>query len=488
MANSRKSPSQNKVQDIPAAFERALGEIRARVSVSGRGTPGKGGDGSNADQEFAIAVAYSGGLDSSVLLWLAAAYARQHQVRIEAMHVHHGLSANADDWRVHCERVCRALGVALHVSTVSIRGDGIGIEAAARSARYAALGQACRARNVPVLLTAHHEDDQAETVLLQLLRGAGVAGLSGMGDGEPRPALLGAGVLLARPLLDMPRAELEAIALQNGLQWVNDESNHDDRYRRNALRHQVLPVLEQAVPGCAHRIARSARHLQSAQTLLDELAGIDLAHCAEQGGAALKIAALRQLSPPRTDNLLRYWLSRHGVRMPSSAQLDQLRQQMLQAAPGQHPVVRIDTVALQRTAGLLEIHPLAELTPEPRAGAPAALQLCWQGEEVIAVPSWHGRLGFQHSAGPGVPESLLRAATLTLRPRQGQERVKLAPNRPSRTLKNLFQEAAIPAGRRLHLPLLFLGDELWLASGLGINLHCSALAPGPGMTVCWQAD
>ncbi|MDO8298932.1 ATP-binding protein, partial [Lacisediminimonas sp.] len=126
MANSRKSRNQNKQQDIPAAFERALGAIRARVSAYGADNHG-----SNADQEFAIALAYSGGLDSSVLLWLAVGYARQHQVRIEALHVHHGLSANADDWSAHCVRVCQALGVALHVSRVSVSGEGDGIEAAA---------------------------------------------------------------------------------------------------------------------------------------------------------------------------------------------------------------------------------------------------------------------------------------------------------------------------------------------------------------------
>ncbi len=474
------------MQDIPAAFERALGEIRARVSASGAKLGrSNGSNGGNPDQGFAIAVAYSGGLDSSVLLWLAAAYARQHQVRIEALHVHHGLSANADDWSAHCERVCLALGVELHVSTVSVSGAGTGIEAAARSARYAALGQACHARHLPVLLTAHHQDDQAETVLLQLLRGAGVAGLSGMGDGEQRPALLGADILLARPLLGMRRTELEAFAAQHDLQSVTDESNSDQRYRRNALRHEVLPALEQLVPACTGLIARSARHMQSAQVLLDELAGIDLANCAGEGGTALRIAALQQLSPTRADNLLRYWLGQQGLRMPTSGQLEQVRRQMLLGAPDQQPVVRIGPFELRRSAGLLQIHVLSEAAQDWQGETGG---VSWQGEDLIEVPSWHGRLLFQRSAGPAVPEAVLRATTLVLRPRQGQERLKLASNRPSRTLKNLFQEAGIPGGSRLHLPLVFFGDELLLAAGLGLNLNCSALTPEPGITLGWLPD
>ncbi len=270
---------------------------------------------------------------------------------------------------------------------------------------------------------------------------------------------------------------------------------------RNALRHQVLPALEQAVPGCTRLIARSARHMQSAQRLLDELAAIDLGDCAGEGGAALRIASLQQLTATRTDNLLRYWLCQQGLRMPSSAQLGQVRRQMLLAAPDQHPIVRIDAVELRRSAGMLRAHSIADVArdwpgstalPGPDAAVNVAeqetVQLSWQGEDVIEVPGWRGRLIFQRSAGPAVPEAVLRAATVVLRPRQGQERVKLASNRPTRTLKNLFQEAAIPVGRRAQLPLVWLGDELLLASGLGTNLNCRMLAPEPGVTVSWQSD
>lgn len=416
-----------------------------------------------------------------MLLLLAAEYGRRHGVRVEALHVHHGLSPHADDWAAHCRRTCQQLGVELHVSKISVAGAGQGIESAARTARYAALGQTCVARRLPVLLTAHHQDDQAETVLLQLLRGAGVAGLSGMGEGEGerRPDLFGADVLLARPLLGLGRAELEAFAAQRELQWVTDESNQDTRYRRNALRHAVLPAMEQAFPGCAPLIARSARHMQSAQGLLHDLARIDLAGCTQDGGDTLIVEKLARLSDARADNLLRYWLGQHALRMPSTAQLEQIRQQMLQAAPDFHPLFPIGQFDLRRSAGRLQLH-LREGAWEPQE-----VRISWRGEDVIELPSWHGRLIFGASDGPAIPEEALRQSVLSLRPRQGHERLKLAANRPSRSIKNLFQEAAIPAWRRPLLPLIYLGDELLAVGGIGTD--CRLLAAGPGITLAWQA-
>ncbi|HEY1150958.1 MAG TPA: tRNA lysidine(34) synthetase TilS, partial [Pseudoduganella sp.] len=233
-----------------------------------------------------VAIALSGGLDSSALLHLSHAWSRSATPivspadapeldaaltpRLYAFHVHHGLSPNADAWLAHCERACAALGITFASRRITLDDKRSGTEAAARKQRYAALGQMCREHGVKLLLTAHHQDDQAETILLQLLRGSGPAGLSGMDAANRAPGLLGSDdILLARPLLAASRTELEQYVREHGITHIEDESNADQRYARNALRHSVMPQLERAFPGYQERFARSARHAQSAQRLLD---------------------------------------------------------------------------------------------------------------------------------------------------------------------------------------------------------------------------
>ncbi|HAV36197.1 MAG TPA: tRNA lysidine(34) synthetase TilS, partial [Massilia sp.] len=265
---------------VPATFARALNALRAQSSPS------------------SIALACSGGLDSMVLLHLASNWCRAHGVKLFAFHVHHGLSPHADAWLAHVEAGAAALGVASDHRRVQVDKHGSGTEAAARKLRYRALGEMCRAHGATLLLTAHHLDDQAETVLLQLLRGSGPAGLSGMDAANSAPELLGnPALVMARPLLPLARAELEAYAGEHALAWVEDESNQDPRYARNALRHQVMPALADAFPGFQQRFARSAAHAQSAQRLLDELAEQDLA--ASLVDDAVDVARLRAMSLDR---------------------------------------------------------------------------------------------------------------------------------------------------------------------------------------------
>jgi tRNA(Ile)-lysidine synthase len=227
---------------VPATFARALDALRTATPLP------------------KIAIACSGGLDSSVLLQLAHAYAREHGIILYAFHVHHGLSPNADSWLAHCEGSAAALGVAFDHRRVAVEKGKSGTEAAARKLRYAALGQMCRAHDVRLLLTAHHLDDQAETVLLQLLRGSGPAGLSGMDAANTAAGLLGNDQLvMARPLLPVARTGLEEYAAAHGVAWVDDESNSDPRYARNALRHQVMPVLQQAFPALRSALRAAPR-------------------------------------------------------------------------------------------------------------------------------------------------------------------------------------------------------------------------------------
>lgn len=443
------------------AFERALEEILARVIISGEG---------------GIALAYSGGLDSSVLLALASRYCKSKQIPLYAFHIHHGLSPNADAWLAHCEQQAMAAGVKFVTQRVSLKDtDQHGIEQAARTARYEALAALCDTHHITLLLTAHHQDDQAETVLLQLLRGAGLPGLSGMALLHEDHALLNVDLALGRPLLAHTRLQLEALAQTLGISSINDESNTDTRYRRNAVRQLIAPVIESSFPGFAAQIARSSSHVQAAQRLLDELAAIDLLACEQQG--SLELARLAGLSADRVDNLLRYWLQQQGLSLPSTAQLMQLRSQMLGASIEAHPLLRLAGATLERRAGWLTI------SDSYRDAVPPTepLILHWQGEAEIVIPEWQGKLVFETGSQQGFDRKLLEAGPLVLRPRSGSERLKLAASRPSRTLKNLFQESQISARERPWLPLLYVGESLAFAAGLGMDVRLGLVEKGVGL-------
>jgi len=471
MANSRKSLLLNNSQIAVAitAFERALEEILARVVLS---------DGAS------IAVACSGGLDSAVLLHLSAdffaSHPNLHSHPLHVFHVHHGLSPNADDWLAHVQSECEQLNLPFNARKVSVtKVDEHGPENAARLARYEALSNLCTTHRVELLLTAHHQDDQAETVMLQALRGAGLPGWSGMADLQRDHALLPATVTLARPLLDCSRKQLEQIAHELSISHIIDESNDDTRYKRNAIRHEIFPLIEQHFEGFTQALARSSQHFQTAQGLLDELACSDLQQCLNAGELNLKHLGL--LSVDRIDNLLRYWVFEKIGSYPSQAQLHQLHQQMLHAANDTHPQVVIGQWVLQREHEHLIIRAQAGVDQPPMD----AVSVVWRGERHIDIPEWRGQLVFEDGEGEGLDRELLLQGPLTLRPRQGGERLKLDGRRPSRSLKNLFQESGVAAGRRPWLPLLYAGDQLLFACGLGPN--CIAAEKNPGIRLHWQA-
>lgn len=470
MANSRKYCNPNNPDKLQQAFERAIGALLARVCASA------------AASRPAIAVAYSGGLDSTVLLYLASRYAAAHDLPIYAFHVHHGLSSNADEWVEHCRIEADRFGVPLDISSVRVAGAAeSGLEEAARIARYDTLGDLCRRKNASILLTAHHRDDQAETVLLQLMRGAGLPGLSGMPVYQEQHELLGAGVALGRPMLEMARVELEEFAAHVGLQHVSDESNTDTRHRRNALRHEIAPVIETHFPGFSALVSRAAAHAQTAQSLLSELALIDYAMCkSEQHTDALDLTKMHALSAERLDNLLRHWLYRHGVQLPSTSRLNEIRTQMLSAASDKHPFFDFGMARLHRIGNRLELHPNLGTPPSE------TITLTWHGELALAIPEWHGRLIFEEADGQGLDSATLRNGILTLQPRAGQERLKLAANRPSKSLKHLFQESRIAFWQRPWLPLLYLDGQLAFVAGLGMDAR--HVAQGESVILRWEGD
>jgi tRNA(Ile)-lysidine synthase len=415
-------------------------------------------------QPQTLLVAFSGGLDSRVLLQLAADLRPQARFRLRAMHVHHGLSANADDWAEFCRQTCAALDVPLDVVRIDVaRNGGLGIEAAARAARYQALLNA----GADWVLLAHHEDDQAETLLLQLLRGAGAKGLSAMAAADPHRRLL-------RPLLDVTRAELERHARDHGLRWIEDESNADIAYDRNYCRHEILPVMARRFPAVRKTLARSARHLAEAAGLLDALASLDAAHALE--GGRLRISALAAMDEPRARNLLRWWLSASERLLPNAAALGEILRQLVEAKADANVRFVLGERVLRRYRGYAWLE---------RETAPVPIDLTWHGETEMRLPDG-SRLSFERRPGAGLAWHHLDKMPLRICNRQGGEHFRPDSRRPTRTLKHLLQEAAVPPWQRQRLPLLYLGETLAIVPGIGTACALQAAPHEEGLEVRWQ--
>lgn len=289
----------------------------------------------------------SGGLDSCVLLHQLAGLRQHADFHFSALHVNHGISPHAADWAHFCQRLCAGYEVPFSAISVNVpRDSGLGLEAAAREQRYRVLLET----DADAVVLAHHQDDQAETLILQLLRGAGVKGLAAMGKvSHARAAVSGQEKNILRPLLDVSRAELEAYAKAQRLEWINDESNLDLAYDRNFLRHHVLPQLQERFPACRKTIARSAAHLAEAAALLEELAQEDAARAVHEG--LLDLGILKNMSLARSTNLLRYWLAEQGGVPLSAARLDDIRSQLLDAKPDARIRISLGSRVLSRRRG-----------------------------------------------------------------------------------------------------------------------------------------
>jgi len=390
-------------------------------------------------------VAFSGGLDSTVLLHALVQLAERHRLPpISAIHIHHGLQPVADAWPEHCRRFCRRLGVPLKVMHVQVQ-PGASLEQAAREARYAAFASSLEEGEL--LLTAQHRDDQAETLLFRLMRGAGVRGLAAM----PTSRALGSGWLV-RPLLAVGRAELEVWAQAHQLEWIEDPSNQSLDHSRNYLRHQVVPVLQQRWPQASANMARTAAHLAEAQSLLDELAEMDLlaAQVSDDWSwlplPSLDLPTLRALSPARQRNALRHWLT------PFTALPDTDHwagwQALRDAAADAAPCWRLAGGELHRAGNRLWW--LFGAWLEPVAGV-----LAWPNISATLRLPGNGTVSLE-----GVEQG-----SFEVRYRQGGE-VMALPGRGRRDLKRLLNEAGIPGFARSHLPLLYRNGELIAVANL----------------------
>jgi tRNA(Ile)-lysidine synthase len=411
-----------------------------------------------------LALGLSGGLDSVVLLHVLLALRDQHPFELRAVHVHHGLSPRADDWASFCARLCASHAVELTVHPVHIaRDDAAGIEAAARRERQRIFAAA----DADFLLTAHQQDDQAETLLLQLLRGAGPKGLAAMAVLQRHPGWRAAQF---RPLLAVARADLQVYAQAHGLAWVDDESNRDTRYRRNALRQEVMPLLAAHFPGSGATLARAAELQAEAAELLDDLARQDAQRAIT--GDRLDCASLAGLSLPRARNLLRHFIGLRGQAMPSARRLGEALHQLLEAKDDARVRVRLGSMELWRFRGGAYLVPLA-----PSAAAPVR----WQGEGVVWVPAAGASVHLDAVNGAGLKVAALTLAEVTLGVRQGGGRLRLHAGGPHRSLKNLLQEHAIPPWQRDRLPLLWCDGRLAWAAGIGLDADLRASPGEPGV-------
>jgi tRNA(Ile)-lysidine synthase len=414
-----------------------------------------------------VCVGLSGGLDSVVLLQLFHGAIGTLRAGLSAVHVHHGLSPNANDWTAFCEALCARLEIPLEVARVSVdRESGLGLEAAAREARHAVYAQV----DADCIALAHHADDAAETLLLRLLRGTGIKGLAGMSAVRT----IDARRRIVRPLLRWRRADLEAFAREHGLQWVEDESNEDRSLDRNYVRHEILARLEGRFPGFPHTLLRASEHAATAQQLLDELAAQDLG----ETGVGMALATLRRLTPPRAGNAVRWYLASRGAQQPDTASLEEIVRQIQACGADSHLGLAVGGHVLRRHRDRVVLVAGDDAPPLPFAHL-------WAGEQSLPVPELDGRVEFVAASGRGISVARTREKGWVVRSRTGGETMKAHPSGPSRSLKNLFQEDGVPEWERQRQPLLAHGDKLVWVPALGIDADYRAGSGEEGLEPRW---
>lgn len=411
-----------------------------------------------------LLVGYSGGVDSTVLLHWLWRCAKASGTALRAVHVHHGLHPDADDWVLHCQHQCAALGIELAVHRVQIDPtSGLGLEGAARQARRAAF--ATELRDGETLALAQHLDDQAETFLLRALRGSGVDGLAAMSAdsrvGEHR---------VWRPLLAVPRRALLDYAHQHALRWVEDPSNADDHADRNFLRLQVLPLLRQRWPQTAAALAGSALHCRQTRELLDEEDAELIVHL-EVAPRVLSLQLLRQVSPGRAARVLRAWVIGHGAAPLPATVLQQALDELLPAGNDRQARVRWHDHAIQQWRD----H--AYLLPAQLPALPHDWQAGWDGRAPLALPDG----GQLHLHGAEAFERPLQ-----VRARVGGERILLPGRQHSHALKDCLQREHLAPWRRAQLPLVFDGAQLLAAADVVIAAPLQAWLQAHDAQLQWR--
>lgn len=424
-------------------------------------------------QRFCIA--YSGGMDSHVLLHTLVSLEQKFlATSLCAYHINHHLHERSNEWAQHCEAVCNDLSVKYEVIDVEANAKkGESPEAKARLARYRALEAVVMPGDL--LLTAHHQDDQAETLLLQLFRGSGPKGLAAM----PAYAHFGS-ASIARPLLQFSRDEIRHYATTHELIWIDDPSNQTHRYDRNFLRHNVMPIIKTRWPSVAKTLSRSAAHCADATRILEEDARCQLERLKGTVPGSLSVTALRALVLPRRAIVLRYWLHARGFRAPNMSRLASIDKGVILAHRDSSPVVSWPGCEVRRYGDdLYAIDPLTMHDSSKRYP--------WRIHDVLRVEGL-GVLQAESVIGTGLGGEYLQSKGLTVRFRQGGERCRPAGRAHAHSLKKLFQEYAIPPWERERIPLIYLEEKLIAVAGILVCEGFQTLENETGHVLRWQSD
>jgi tRNA(Ile)-lysidine synthase len=400
-------------------------------------------------------LAYSGGMDSTALLSILAAHRDRLPAELVAVHVNHQLSTNAGHWEEHCRAFCREQGVRYESVTVNARAERLDSpEAHARELRYAALEKFMQEDDI--LLTAHHRDDLAETFIQQLMRGSGPEGLSAI----PVTRRCGKGWLV-RPLLEFARMEIEDYVREQGLTWVEDESNIDQGIDRNFIRNTIMPAFRERWPAAADVLWRASRVQADAVTVMADMAGQDLHAALGDADNVLHLSVIRVLSLPRQRNLLRYWIRKNGHPVPGMNVIDEIINELLCARPDSMPCVKWEDTEIRRYRD--EVYLLPTVTDVPSG------PYIWSLDQPLELDG--GQLEAGVTIGSGIRVNQVPDKKVEVRFRTGGESIRPAGRRETHDLKKLFQESAVPPWMRNRIPLVYIGNELaavagyWIADG-----------------------
>jgi len=419
-----------------------------------------------------ILVGLSGGLDSVLLLTLLAE--KVEPKRIQAVHVNHGLSEKADQWQAFAADCCRQLDVSFYSEKIQLVVAGEGVEAAARDARYSVFDRILEPNGI--LFLAHHADDQVETVLYRLLRGAGSRGLAGIPVSRP----LGAGTVI-RPLLDYPKSVLTSEANAKKLQWIEDESNADDRFDRNFIRNRVIPVVAERWPDCAQSVLRTAAFGQQADQLSRDLAVIDIKALdsrPERVGWSISIEAFTAFSVLRQKNILRYWSETHNLQAPSAKIISEILSSVLAARQDASPEVVWQAQCWARFQNRLYL--LVYDNNQPHFDR----SMNWDMKKCLLLADG-SRLEAQLCSGKGLVATI---DAIEVRYRQGGERCKPQGRGRSSSLKKLLLEYQLPPWLRDRVPLFYLQDQLVAVGDLWVCEGWNAKPNESGREIHWQVD
>ena len=422
------------------------------------------------DKTQELLLGLSGGLDSSVLLHLLAEMQSKLNFKLKAIHIHHGLSPYADDWLDFCKKKCKSLDIDIYTEKVKVnKRSSLGIEGEARELRY----QAIKKKQKDFVVLGHHQNDQAETFMLQLLRGSGLKGLAAIPEFDAKRNFW-------RPLLHIKKNLLESFAKENNIEYIEDESNQDERYDRNFIRQKVLPLIESRYPSTIETITRSVINIAEGYHLNESVALDDSKNVISDDKTFLLIKNLKNLSKLRAINLIRWWLSLNNLLMPSRKNIEELFRQVKNIKSDTSLNLKIsDNFSIRASNNKLFI---VEINNQS-----SNYDLIWSGQEEIELPN-KSRLHFLKTKNGGLSLSKIGVKTLHIKSREGGEKLKLFSDQPSRSLKYLFQKADIPHWERDQIPLIFANKQLVVVPNLGIQLEYQANNGEEGYQINWLRD